>query len=78
MRSPSLPLQGGRIELPLQQLPDGAALTPPLEKEGSGLRIKLRGGTAVAIVPNYKIVFLVFICFYWFFLRPLRGINSHR
>jgi hypothetical protein len=41
------------------------------------LRIELRGGTAVAIVPNYNIVFLVFIGFYWFFLRPLRGINSH-
>ena len=41
------------------------------------LRIELRGGTAVSIVPNYKIVFLVFLGFYWFFLRPLRGINSH-
>jgi hypothetical protein len=36
---------------------------------------------AIAIVPNeknYQFVFLVFIGFYWFSLRPLRGINSHR
>jgi hypothetical protein len=38
-------------------------------------------GKAIAIVPNekiYQFVFLVFIGFYWFFLRPLRGIIPHR
>jgi hypothetical protein len=53
---------------------------PPLEGRGVPHGVPTTG-KAIAIVPNekiYQIVFLVFIGFYWFFLRPLRGINSHR
>jgi hypothetical protein len=50
-------------------------------KGGDGCALSYVVGKAIAIVPNeknYQFVFLVFIGFYWFFLRPLRGINSHR
>ncbi|MCR4959021.1 MAG: hypothetical protein K6B13_10540 [Prevotella sp.] len=56
--------------------------TPPLPlplKGGDGCALSYAVGKAIAIVPNekiYQFVFLVFIGFYWFFLRPLRGINS--